>query len=216
MSEKKQGCFIVFEGIDGAGKTTQIELLAERLRREGRRVYTTAEPTESVTGGLLRDALGGVSHRSACEMAALFVLDRTFHNVNPVNGIQKMLADGYDVISDRYYYSSMAYQGSETDFAWVRDMNLNCPEIRRPDLCIFLDLTPEESMARIDGSRATHEIYETRERLESVRNQFYRAFEALDEGERVCVVNAYRSIDEIHEEIAGLVNRHIKEKEQEA
>lgn len=214
MSEKKQGCFIVFEGIDGAGKTTQIERLAERLRREGRRVYTTAEPTESVTGGLLRDALGGVSRRSAAEMAALFVLDRTFHNVNPVNGIQKMLADGYDVISDRYYYSSMAYQGSETDFEWVRDMNLNCPEICRPDLCIFLDLTPEESMARIDGSRATHEIYENRERLEAVRKQFFRAFEALGDKEQVCIVNAYRPIEQIHEEIAGLVLNHIKAKEE--
>ena len=109
----KKGRFIVFEGIDGAGKSTQIELLAAHLQGQGRRVYRTAEPTESVTGGLLRDALGGVSKRTACEMAALFVLDRIFHNVNPVNGIEKMLADGIDVISDRYYYSSLAYQGSE-------------------------------------------------------------------------------------------------------
>ena len=58
----KKGRFIVFEGLDGSGKTTQIDILSERLRSEGRKIYKTAEPTESVTGGLLRDALGAVSY----------------------------------------------------------------------------------------------------------------------------------------------------------
>ena len=97
----ERGRFIVFEGIDGAGKSTQIQLLANRLKEQGRRVYCTAEPTESVSGGLLRDALGGVAKRTSCEMAAMFVLDRIFHNVNPVNGIEKMLADGVDAPTSR-------------------------------------------------------------------------------------------------------------------
>ena len=202
---KRRGRFIVFEGIDGAGKTTQIELLAKKLQKMGRAVYRTAEPTESVSGGLLRDALSGVSHRSACEMATLFTLDRIFHNVNPVCGIQKMLNDGYDVISDRYYYSSMAYQGSETDAAWVRDMNLRCPEILRPDICIFLDLTPEESMERIGKRAGTQEIYETVEKLTAVREKFFRVFEELKDTDRICVVNAARYIDQIHKEIMELL-----------
>ena len=202
---KERGKFIVFEGIDGAGKTTQINLLANYLREEGRAVYCTAEPTETVSGGLLRDALSGASRRTVCEMAAMFVFDRINHNVNPVNGIQKMLADGFDVICDRYYYSSMAYQGSETDPEWVRRMNLDCPEILRPDVCIFLDLTPAQSMERINRGRATQEIYENEARLMLVRDQFYRVFEQLRESDHICVVNAYRSIEEIHEEIAGLI-----------
>ena len=202
---KERGRFIVFEGIDGAGKTTQIDLLSKHLRACGRQVYCTAEPTESVSGGLLRDALSGVSRRTVCEMAAMFVFDRINHNVNPVNGIQKMLADGFDVICDRYYYSSLAYQGSATDFAWVRDMNLNCPEIRTPDVCIFLDLTPEQSMARIEGGRVTKEIYETKEKLTQVRDQFYRVFEELKGRDRIEIVDASRSIEEIHEEIVGLL-----------
>ena len=205
METNKKGRFIVFEGIDGAGKTTQIELLEKRLKEAGRKVYRTAEPTESVSGGLLRDALSGVSRRTACEMAAMFVLDRIFHNVNPVNGIRKMLAEGYDVICDRYYYSSMAYQGSETDAAWVRDMNLGCPEILRPDVCVFLDLTPEQSMARIARGRATQEIYENAEKLTAVRKKFFDVFEELKDSDRICVVNAYRSIDEIHEDIFRLI-----------
>lgn len=205
QEQQKRGRFIVFEGIDGAGKTTQIELLTRKLTGDGRRVYRTAEPTESVSGGLLRDALSGVSKRTPCEMAALFVLDRIFHNTNPVNGIEKMLSDGVDVICDRYYYSSLAYQGSETDAKWVQDMNLSCPEIRRPDVCIFLDLTPEQSMERIGKGRVTVEIYENVDRLSRVRERFYGVFEALGDTERICVVNAARSIDEIHRDIVNLV-----------
>ena len=204
---KERGKFIVFEGIDGAGKTTQINLLANYLREQGRAVYCTAEPTETVSGGLLRDALSGVSRRTICEMAAMFVFDRINHNVNPVNGIQKMLADGFDVICDRYYYSSLAYQGSGTDPEWVGNMNLNCPEIMRPDICIFLDLTPEQSMARINRGRATQEIYENEEKLTQVRNQFYRVFENLKERDNIQVVNAYRTVEEIHKDIVDLIHK---------
>ncbi len=200
-----RGKFIVFEGIDGAGKTTQIEMLERHLKEQGRRVYRTAEPTESVSGGMLRDALAGISKRTACEMAALFTLDRIFHNVNPVHGIERMLADGIDVICDRYYYSTLAYQGSEIAGDWALEMNLHCPEIRRPDVCIFLDLTPEQSMERISKGRVTQEIYETKEKLEQVRQKFYNVFERLGAEERVEIVDASRSIEEIAREIASLV-----------
>jgi dTMP kinase len=99
----------------------------------------------------------------------------------------------------------MAYQGSETDATWVRDMNLNCPEILRPDVCIFLDLTPEESMERISRRHGTQEIYETVEKLTAVRARFYRVFEELKDTDRICVVNAARYIDQIHKEIVGLL-----------
>ncbi|MBQ7294012.1 MAG: dTMP kinase [Clostridia bacterium] len=202
MSENKRGRFIVIEGIDGAGKTTQIEILAQKLREEGRTVHVTAEPTASVSGGLLRDALGGISDRTACEMAALFVLDRIFHNVNP-NGINAMLEKGIDVICDRYYYSSLAYQGSQTDFEWVKDMNLNCPEIRVPDICIFLDLSPEESLKRISKGRTTTELYEKLDTLQSVRNRFFDVFELLKERDNIKVIDTTGcTIEEVAEKIS--------------
>ena len=204
MSEQR-GRFIVFEGIDGAGKTTQISLLEAKLRAEGRRVMVTAEPTVSVTGGLLRDALGGISKRSACEMAAMFVLDRIFHNVNPVTGIEKMLSEGIDVICDRYYYSSLAYQGSETDFEWVAGMNLNCPEIRRPDCCIFLDLTPEQSLARISAGRVSREIYEEESRLQAVRDKFYHVFDLLRDRDTVRVIDASGTVEAVAARVAAAV-----------
>ncbi len=205
MAERERGRFVVFEGIDGAGKTTQIELLEKRLREMGRAVYRTAEPTESVTGGMLRDALAGISKRTACEMAALFTLDRIFHNVNPVHGIEKMLADGIDVICDRYYYSTLAYQGSEIKGDWALQMNLNCPEIRRPDVCLFLDLAPEQSMDRISRGRVTQEIYENRDKLEQVRRKFYSVFDRLDDQEHIVIIDANRSIEEISDEIFSIV-----------
>ena len=205
MEGEKRGRFIVFEGIDGAGKTTQIELLEKRLRNMGRRVYRTAEPTESSTGGLLRDALSGLTPRSACEMAALFTLDRIFHNVNPVHGIQKMLAEGVDVICDRYYYSTLAYQGSEIKGDWAMDMNLKCPEILRPDVCLFLDLTPEQSLSRISKGRETQEIYENRQKLEQVRRKFYKVFDRLGEEERIVVIDANRPVEDIADQIFSIV-----------
>ena len=200
-----KGRFIVIEGIDGAGKTTQIELLANRLREQGRVVHVTAEPTVSVSGGLLRDALGGIANRTACEMAALFVLDRIFHNVNP-NGINAMLEKGIDVICDRYYYSSLAYQGSETDFEWVKSMNLNCPEIRTPDLCIFLDLSPEESLKRISKGRTSTELYERLDTLVSVRNRFFEVFELLRDRDNIKVIDTTGDgIEEVAKKIASAV-----------
>ncbi len=206
-----KGKFIVFEGIDGSGKTTQINKLCEYLEKKGRKVYVTSEPTISLTGGMLRDALSGVSKRTSCEMAAMFVLDRIFHNVNTKWGINKMLDEDYVVLCDRYYYSSLAYQGSETDFEWVKSMNLNCPEIRTPDACIFLDLTPEESLERISNSRATTEIYETKEKLTAVRNKFLSVFDELKdrEGENIYIISAFGDVETVANRISNAIDEII-------
>lgn len=201
-----RGKFIVFEGIDGAGKSTQISLLEEKLKKEGRKVFVTAEPTQSVTGGALRDALSGNYKRSAAELAAMFLADRVFHNVNEKCGIQQALEKGFDVISDRYYYSSFAYQGLESDIDWVIDMNLNCPEILKPDLCVFLDLDAEKSKQRIDSARMATEIFENSEMLEKIRSKFFDVFNRL-EGENVCIIDASQSIDKVSEEIYSAIQK---------
>ena len=196
-----KGKFIVFEGIDGSGKTTQINKLCEYLEKKGRKVYVTSEPTISLTGGMLRDALSGVSKRTSCEMAAMFVLDRIFHNVNQKWGINKMLEEGYIVLCDRYYYSSLAYQGSTIDYSWVRALNVDCPAIRHPDLCIFLDLTPKQSMQRISQGRETTEIYESEEILSRVRDSFMRVIDDMSKIDTIKVVDASGSVEEIADNI---------------
>lgn len=201
-----QGRFIVFEGIDGAGKSTQISMLKERLQKNGRKVFVTAEPTQSVTGGVLRDALSGNYKRSSSELAALFLADRIFHNVNENCGIKQALQKGYDVICDRYYYSSLAYQGMDSDLDWIMKMNVDCPDILKPDLCIFLDLDAESSKKRIDANRATVEIFEKTEVLEKIRNKFFEVFEKL-ENENIHIVNAADSIEAVADKIYSIVER---------
>ena len=200
----KKGRFIVFEGIDGAGKTTQIELLAKRLSDIGENLSITAEPTDNESGRALRRALSGKESHSECEMAVMFVFDRIGHNAQ----IEEFLAQGKTVICDRYYYSTLAYQGKSTDYAWVRAMNIGCPDIRRPDACIYLDLTPEESLARISKGREAVEIYENLEKLTEVRDSFFSVIEDLrTEGEKIFVVKANRSIEEISDEIFDIVSK---------
>jgi len=204
------GRFIVFEGIDGAGKSTQVALLRERLEAMGRRVELTAEPSSLESGLAVRRALSGKEPHSECEMASMFVLDRIAHNNHPTLGIKALLASGADVICDRYYYSNLAYQGQTTDYGWVRSMNLDCPDILRPDICIYLDLLPEQSLERIRKRGEEMEIYENLERLSAVRSAFLTVIEDLRlTGERIFAVNADRSPLEISEEIFSLVNSVI-------
>jgi len=193
------GKFIVFEGTDGSGKSSQIAALAKRLTDEGEKVHVTAEPTVSLSGGLLRDALAGLLPKTPSELAVLFAWDRINHNVNQHDGIEKMLKDGYTVLCDRYYYSSLAYQGSEAGYEWVKSLNIGCSEIRTPDLCLFLDVSPAVSMQRINSGRQSKEIYEREDKLEKIRKTFYKVIEDLDDN--VVTVNAEESFDTVAEKI---------------
>ena len=201
----KKGRFIVLEGLDGAGKTTHIELLKKQLIEDGRSVYATAEPTASAVGGLVRDALAGLQNRSAAELAALFLCDRIQHNVNPKNGIAGFLQAGVDVICDRYYYSSLAYQGIDSDIGWVAHMNLDCPDICRPDACIFLDLSVEKCIERMESERLTAEIFETEEIIRRVKRRFADTFRMCNEKENIFIVNADRPKETVSAEIYSIV-----------
>ncbi len=200
-----RGKFIVLEGVDGAGKSTQLALLAARLRELGRKVELTAEPTSSALGGLLRDALSGLTPRSSGELAALFLADRVAHNENPVSGIKKALSQGTDVLCDRYYYSSFAYQGLDSEEDWVYEMNLNCPAIQTPDLCVFLDLDPERCEERMTERGERPEIFENREALRRTRERYQRVFERLAGRENIRIVDADAPAEKVSERIFALV-----------
>ncbi len=195
--------FIVFEGIDGAGKTTQIKLLRDALAVRGLECHITAEPTDMPSGKLIREALSGRMKVTTAEMARMFAEDRALHNKDREHGIDAMLEKEISVISDRYYYSSLAYQGSELGFDAVAALNLDDPDIRTPDMCVFLDLSPEKSLERI-GKRADtpREIYENYDYLEKTRRMFFDVFEKLRaRGERIEIIDASGSAEEIAVEI---------------
>ncbi len=199
----KKGKFIVFEGIDGAGKSTQAKMLADYLSSKGRQAVLTAEPTSLESGKALRRALSGAEKKSEEQLAMMFVSDRIAHNEEGENGIIALLERGIDVISDRYYYSTLAYQGQTTDYEWVKSMNKKCPKITRPDICFYLDLSAEESLSRIKARNETLEIYENTQKLTAVRASFMAVIDDLrSEGENITVIDASKTVDEMAKAIA--------------
>ncbi len=198
--------FIVFEGIDGAGKTTQIELLCAALEKRGLKCKITAEPTDLPSGREIREALSGKTKKTPIEMAEMFALDRAIHNTHPEEGINRALADGITVVSDRYYYSSLAYQGAALGYETVAALNLDNESIRTPDLCVFLDLTPEKSLERIGKRGEATEIYENFDYLTKTRAMFFDVFERLRaRGERIAIIDASGSVSEVSERVLEAV-----------
>ena len=198
VSDVKDAKFIVFEGIDGCGKSTQLDRFVKALQARGRAVTVTKEPTDNEIGKYLRSLLQGKVSHTPTEQAALFVLDRIRHN-REKGGIEQTLASGSDVVCDRYYYSSLSYQGYVCDYEWIKAMNCQCPDIRRPDLCIFLDLPPAVSLERITARGGEKEIFETEETLTRVREAFLRTFRDLPD--RVAIVDATGTPDEVAERV---------------
>lgn len=206
MSER--GLFIVIEGVDGSGKTTQSELLSAYLRGLGRKVHHTAEPTATGLGGMVRDGLGAEHPRTSDELAAMFLADRVAHNVSQKSGIRQYVEGGTDVVCDRYYYSSIAYQGVDGSLEWVADMNLNCPSIMKPDICIFIDLDPEKCLEHIRAGRSHFEIYEENAAVISeTRRRYGIVFNMLAGRDNIVIVDGARSREEVFADIRAAVKK---------
>ncbi|WP_395638597.1 dTMP kinase [Pseudolysinimonas sp.] len=143
LGESTPGRFIVLEGLDGAGTTTQGALLAARLLERGIPVELTKEPTDGVLGKIARAFTDGVTHLEPETVALTFAADRIEHTVE----IRALLEAGTWVVSDRYVASSLAYQTSQgLPFEWVRTLNSRAME---PDATIFVDTSVEACVARL-------------------------------------------------------------------
>lgn len=189
--------FIAFEGIDGSGKSTQVKLLSDHLRRKGHKTYCTFEPTNSPIGSVINNIF---NHRIEADhrvIAGLFVADRLDHLLNKTNGMLKKLEDGFTVITDRYYLSSYAYQGAHMPIDWVIEANSLSAKLLRPHLNIFIDITPEESMHRINRERSSVELYETLENLKKVRDKYFEAIEKVGSEEKIFIVDGRLAVNEI-------------------
>ena len=198
--------FIVFEGIDGAGKTTQINLLREALEKRGYSCAVTAEPTDLPSGKAIRRALAKEVDSTPLQMAEMFAHDRELHNTDAQVGIEKLLKDGTTVICDRYYYSSLAYQGTVLGYDTVAALNLDNPNIRTPDICIFLDLTPEKSLQRIGARGEAVEMYENLDYLTRTRTTFFEIFDKLRQrDEKIAIIDADGSVEQVSARIFAAV-----------
>lgn len=197
----KKNLFIAFEGLDGSGKSTQVKLLSEKLKKAGHKVYCTFEPTDSPIGAVIRNIF---THRIEADhrtIAGLFVADRLDHLLNKTNGILKKMEEGYTVITDRYYFSSYAYHGTHMSMDWVIDANSLSADLLRPDLNIYIDISPEISMNRLTNVRSSMELYETMENLRSVREKYLEAIEHLKVKENIFITEGNRQAEEIAEDI---------------
>ncbi len=202
----KKGKFIVFEGIDGSGKSTQIRLLAERLNKNGTKCIETREPTDSPVGSLIHQIMTGRMSADNRVIACLFAADRVDHLLNETDGILEKINSGITVISDRYYFSSYAYHGVDMDMDWVINTNSVSSDILRPDATIFMDISAKTAMERITSGRDHIELYEKEERLNAVREKYFEAFEKLKNDEKVYIVDASKSAEDISEEIWNIVS----------
>ncbi len=158
--------FVVFEGIDGAGTSTQMRLLAER--DSGKKIAFTAEPTDRPTGKFLRQILAGKEKVSAQTAAYLFAADRAEHLWGD-GGLVDQTKNGLTVVSDRYLFSNLAYQGVTCGEELPRTLNSPFP---LPELLFFFDISAQKSLERVEKRGEAKEIYENEKFLENTAARY--------------------------------------------
>jgi dTMP kinase len=166
--------FFVLEGLDGAGTTTQARILHDRLQRLfPRGSVLTCEPTDSFIGKAVRVILREEETVAPGTLAKLFSVDRHNHLYHENEGIVPSLESGLKVISDRYLFSSLAYQSIERPFEEVWELNRYFP---LPEHLIFLDISPEEGNRRLEGRGIDREFYEKTELQLEIRENYFHVF----------------------------------------
>lgn len=196
---------IVLEGLDGAGTTTQTRRLVEHLNERGGKAHATREPSDGPIGQLIRQMLTG-GHAIAGQSIAqstfglLFAADRLDHLQREV---EPKLAAGVTVVSDRWYHSSLAYQGTGADRDWITLLNARA---RRPDLTIFLQVRPEVAAARRVAAGRVQELFEDLRMQEEVAAGYKATNAELAAlGERIEVIDGEADADTVFAAIAKLV-----------
>jgi len=194
----KKGAFICIEGLDGCGKTTQAKLLAKKLMKSHIAFYT-AEPSRGNIGTFIRKrCLYGEKRLSTVVEALLFAADR-FEHVE--NEILPALREGRLVISDRYVYSSLAYQGAASlSLEWIETLN---EQALKPDLAVFIDVELETVMNRLKSKRSVMENMETLQKVRDVYLKF------VAKGELVRL-DGNRAKDEVAEALYALVLKFLE------
>jgi dTMP kinase len=190
----KEGKFIVFEGIDGSGKGTQIKKLQNYFEQNGIKTITTCEHTRDLpVGKLIETTLNGGEKMDPLALQLCFVADRRDHYKKV---IEPAIERGEFVISDRYYGSTVAY--TEEEYKQMM-LELNENVVPRADLTIFLDIDAEMAIKRIDDGRFTKTIFERKEKLEQCRNSYLWFCERMGDG--VVIVGGNRDVEIVHQEI---------------
>jgi dTMP kinase len=209
---------LVLEGLDGAGTTTQAHRLADALRAEGRRAHVTREPSDGPIGRLIREMLTGGhalpkgpgAERSTqpldqATFGLLFAADRLDHVQREV---APALAAGTIVLSDRWYHSSLAYQGTGAERAWIQTLNAHA---RRPDLTIFLRVAPEVAAARRVAAGRAQELFEDLAMQTRVARGYEEVLaELAAAGERIEILDGEQPLDAVTAAILDVARRALR------
>jgi dTMP kinase len=190
--------FIAVEGIDGSGKSTTIKELSRYLLSKGKDVLLTAEPTDMSSGKVIREVLSRKDSDSPLthEMLALmFAADRLNHLKER---IWPALKAKRTVITDRYFFSSVAYQSVNVSYEWVKGVNRFAT---MPDILVFIDVSIDKALERLSIFRQKTELYETREYLEQIKANYETVISDFSEYVKVVRLNGNLKMDEIYSDI---------------
>ncbi|EDY35157.1 thymidylate kinase [Aciduliprofundum boonei T469] len=196
--------FIVFEGIDGSGKSTIAKRIAEHLSSLGHKIFLTEEPTTTWMGKDVRRAIE--EEKNPLSQALLFFADRAEH----VEAIKKNLEDGKIVISDRYVYSTFAYQGAQMEKLMPLDKALKWlegvyePMRLDPDMVILLKIEPRRGLDFVN-TRDFKEKFEREEFLERVQDIYM----ALADKYGFFVVDSNRNLNEVYDDVRKIIDARI-------
>ena len=195
--------FIAFEGIDGSGKTTLSKMLFDFLKRRGIKTLLTREPfDENLRKAVLEKPFDPWGE------TFLFLADRGLH-VNTL--IKPKLEEGFTVISDRFYLSTLAYQGfgRGLDIDLLKNLNEKATGGLKPDITFLIDVPVEVALERIKNSRKSAERFEKKDFLQKVREGF---LELAKEDENIFVLNGEKNLYQLLGEVLERIDRHFRRK----
>ena len=193
------GKFIVFEGLDGSGTTTQANLLFKYLKKQGKKVYLTGEPTRSLIGGLIEGQISGDWKSTPECLQLLFTADRAHHLEK---GIIPLLKKGITVICIRYILSTLAYGNLDIkDEKWLMTIN---KKFIWPDITFLLKVSPKICIQRIKKERFHKELFEKEEKLKGVYKNYLKFAKKL---KNIYIIDGEKPIKKVFEEIKNLYEK---------
>lgn len=197
---RRKGTFICIEGLDASGKTTQARRLVRELRRRGFETIYTTEPSSGEIGKFIRNYILERKKRVPIAVEALlFAVDRVDHLEQMV---KPALEEGKTVVSDRYVYSSLAYQGAAgLDLNWIEEINRS---VITPDLAIYLDVPPEVVVKRMKRKRSVMERLQIQQKVQRVYMKFVK-------DRRLIRIDGNRPKDEVSSDILATVLSFLKD-----
>ena len=195
-----EGKFLVIEGLDGAGLSTQASMLRDYLHKNGKPTLLTKEPTDRTIGGLIKSSLKKEWRTSPVALQLLFSADRAHHlSVE----IEPALKDGIIVISDRYIFSTLAFGALDVDMEFLKTLN---SKFRKPDLTFILDVPPEVCLGRLLKDRYHLELFEVKEKFENVRKNY---LSLKDYFSNTYIINGNRTKEQVFENIRKIIDKII-------